>query len=199
MSIAILEDFGPAVVLDTAKDEDEAEAEEKKLAIFEDGYAAGWDDAITAQSDNSSIASEELSKNMKDLSFTYNEALNHIQLSILPVLQAIVDKVLPPTFESNTKQHVIARLHDVMSEYGHIHVTLKCSNFRQTFFETVVADVVEMPIQIKTDPSYSKDEVSLHFESREELIDLSDVHSLISQELDAVSFTVKEDITLGSE
>ena len=76
MSIAhLLEDFtlqaggGQLHVLD------EDALEEQRLASFEQGYSAGWEDAVQAQEQSRGQVSAELAKSLEDMSFTYHEAV----------------------------------------------------------------------------------------------------------------------------
>lgn len=65
---------GPAetVVLDTSA------LEEARLASYDSGYAAGWEDATAAQSGDQSRIRAELARNLQALSFTYQEARSHV-------------------------------------------------------------------------------------------------------------------------
>ena len=65
-----------------------------QLDAFEEGYRAGWDDAIKAQSDDRTRISE-FAQNLQDLSFTYHEAYSHAINAMTPLLEDIVRSVLP--------------------------------------------------------------------------------------------------------
>ncbi|WP_298851766.1 ABC transporter ATP-binding protein [uncultured Ruegeria sp.] len=100
MSIAhLLEDFTtqtsarPVLVLD------EETLEEQRLAAFEDGYGAGWEDASRAQEQSRGQVSAELARSLEDMSFTYHEAITRMTLSLEPMFNSLVQTVLPEMFE----------------------------------------------------------------------------------------------------
>ncbi len=90
-----LEDFGlhsgPAPV--ETVDGERLEAE--KLASFDKGYAAGWEDATAAAERARAEGAEAALAQLQDLSFTYHEARAHVLRSVLPLIEAVADKVVP--------------------------------------------------------------------------------------------------------
>jgi flagellar assembly protein FliH len=85
-------------------------AEEQRLAAFEEGYRAGWDDATTAEDQEAGRISSELSHTLKDLSFTFHEARTHVLLAIGPLVRDIVAKILPPIAAQSLPQMVLDRV-----------------------------------------------------------------------------------------
>lgn len=117
MTIAhLLEDFtvqaggGQVLVLD------EDTLEEQRLAAFEQGYTAGWEDAIQAQEQSRGTLSAELSRSLGDMSFTYHEALNRMTLALEPMFQSLVRVVLPETLERGFATRLIEQLGDMARE-----------------------------------------------------------------------------------
>ncbi|TMV06849.1 ABC transporter ATP-binding protein [Ruegeria sediminis] len=84
--------------------------EEERLAAFEKGYAAGWEDALSAQEENRGQFVAALSRNLADLSFTYHEALARMTLSLEPMFQSLVRTVLPQTMAQGFGRHVVEQL-----------------------------------------------------------------------------------------
>lgn len=79
----------PVVTLDTIA------FEEAKLTAYDKGYRAGWEDAVQAQSDGQDAISAELSRNLKSLGFTFQEARGHVLQSLRPLLHEMVARLLP--------------------------------------------------------------------------------------------------------
>ncbi len=74
----------------------DAEAfEEARLAAYESGYTAGWEDANAAQADDRTRMTAELARNLQSLSFTYHEGRAHVLKAIEPLLGELVGRVLP--------------------------------------------------------------------------------------------------------
>ncbi|WP_299899571.1 ABC transporter ATP-binding protein [uncultured Ruegeria sp.] len=111
MSIAhLLEDFttqtgtGPVLLLD------EDALEEQRLAAFEDGYGAGWEDAIRAQEQSRGQISAELARSLQDMSFTYHEAITRMTLSLEPMFASLVQTVLPEMAERGLAARLVEQL-----------------------------------------------------------------------------------------
>lgn len=100
MSIAhLLEDFSLHASGGAVHFLDDDALEDQRLAAFEKGYGAGWEDAVQAREQNSDQIGNELAAALSDLSFTYHEALTRMTLSLEPMFQSLVDTVLPETID----------------------------------------------------------------------------------------------------
>lgn len=111
MSIAhLLEDFttqtgtGPVLLLD------EDALEEQRLAAFEDGYGAGWEDASRAQEQSRGQISAELARSLEDMSFTYHEAIARMTQSLEPMFASLVQTVLPEMAERGLAARLVEQL-----------------------------------------------------------------------------------------
>ena len=63
---------------------DRVALEDEKLAAYDTGYRAGWDDANAAQSDDQTRMKADLARNLQTLGFTYHEARTHILKALWP-------------------------------------------------------------------------------------------------------------------
>ena len=83
----LLEDFGGtrgAAGSHPAPNDEEIET--RRLAAFEEGYQAGWDDALHAHTQDRMRLTSDLAQNLLDMSFTYNEAYTHLFRELRPLL-----------------------------------------------------------------------------------------------------------------
>lgn len=69
--------------------------EEAKLGAYDQGYQAGWDDAVQAQSTDQAQIGAELARNLKSLHLTMNDARSHVLAQMEPLLADIVARLLP--------------------------------------------------------------------------------------------------------
>ncbi|WP_209835200.1 ABC transporter ATP-binding protein [Ruegeria sp. HKCCE3926] len=111
MSIAhLLEDFttqtgtGPVLILN------EDTLEEQRLAAFEDGYGAGWEDASQAQEQSRGQISAEMARSLEDMSFTYHEAVARMTLSLEPMFTSLVQTVLPEMADRGLAARIVEQL-----------------------------------------------------------------------------------------
>ncbi len=73
----------------------EMKLEEEKLQAFERGYGAGWEDASKAEAGDREKLTSDFANNLRELSFTYQEAYGQMVRSLEPLLTRIVSSVLP--------------------------------------------------------------------------------------------------------
>lgn len=111
----ILEEFGtrPDQTMVTLSD---VSLEERKLASYEAGYQAGWDDSAKANADAGRQVSADFAQNMRDLSMTYHEAYTALLTDLKPLLTQIVEVALPmvaqDTLAPRILEHIEAELRD---------------------------------------------------------------------------------------
>ncbi|PVA09659.1 flagellar biosynthesis protein [Pelagivirga sediminicola] len=95
MSIAhLLEDFS-SVSSGQSISITDVSLEEHRLQGFENGYKAGWEDAVKAANDEASRISSDFAGNLQDISFTLQEAQLGILAAMRPLLSGMVNTVLP--------------------------------------------------------------------------------------------------------
>lgn len=68
---------------------------EARLATYEEGYAAGWEDAAAAQREEGAQTEQEIARSLATLGFTLQEARQQVLLSLRPLIEAIVTQILP--------------------------------------------------------------------------------------------------------
>lgn len=96
MPVLRLEDFaGPVapVTVDTAGDEERDET--LRQTAYEEGYAAGWEDATTACSDARSEREAEAARSLQALTMTREDAQRAALASLEPLLREVVACLLP--------------------------------------------------------------------------------------------------------
>lgn len=90
--------------------------EEERLAAFERGYTAGWEDALGAQEENRNRIEASLAETLEALSFTYHEALHRMTLSLEPMFHSLVETVLPRMLEQGFGQQIVAQLKEMAGD-----------------------------------------------------------------------------------
>ncbi|WP_299661967.1 ABC transporter ATP-binding protein [uncultured Ruegeria sp.] len=193
MSIAhLLEDFtAPASGVAVHLLDDEA-LEEQRLAAFEQGYGAGWDDAIQAQEQAGGQLSSELSATLSDLSFTYQEALTRMTLSLEPLFQSLIQVVLPETVEHS----FATRLKDQLCEMAQeqigqpMQLTVPAGTSDQVA-ASLLPDFSPTP-QVVEDPSLQPGQAQLQVGTARREVDCTALLSSIAASFDAYLFEAKE-------
>lgn len=69
--------------------------EEARLSAYDDGYAAGWEDALAARDDEAARLRDAVGQAFQTMGFSYHEARMHILHALRPLLEAMVSTLLP--------------------------------------------------------------------------------------------------------
>jgi hypothetical protein len=86
------------------------ELEETRLASFDKGYAAGWDDATVAVHSDRSKAEDEVARNLQALGFTFQEARMHLLRGLRPLLTTMMGRLLPALGRDLLNDHIMEAL-----------------------------------------------------------------------------------------
>lgn len=159
----------------------QAELEECRLAAYEQGYTAGWDDAIAAQDSEVARLRADLGRNLEDMSFTYHEAHSHVLRSLEPLLTDMVTKVLPAVARQSLGPMVLEQLRPKAKELAGAPVHIVANPANRELLERLVTADSPFPLAFEAEESLGDGQVYLRFGTEDETrIDLDGVIDAIS-------------------
>ncbi|MGB3313193.1 MAG: flagellar biosynthesis protein [Albidovulum sp.] len=158
----------------------QAELEECRLAAYEQGYTAGWDDAVAAQDGEVSRLRAELGRNLEDMSFTYHEAHSHVLRTLEPLLNDMVSKILPAIAREALAPLVLEHLQPVAKDLADQPVSLVANPANRELLERLVVADAPFPLIFEEEASLGDGQVYLKFGADETRIDLDGVIEAIS-------------------
>ncbi|MEP2717484.1 ABC transporter ATP-binding protein [Pseudophaeobacter sp.] len=200
MAIAhLLEDFGPpAVIPPTAFPEISEEAvEEARLASFETGYSAGWDDAVTAKDKENAHISATLASSLEDLNFTYQEAQTQLIESLDPMFKVLTSAVLPDTMAATFGHHIVDQMADMAKSHTDQPMSIFVSPGEAGAVRSLLPDSFSTPVQVQEDENLSPGQAYLRTGTSEREINSSGLVESIQDSIDAFTYHVKEDSQYG--
>ncbi|MEC3861564.1 ABC transporter ATP-binding protein [Mesobacterium sp. TK19101] len=151
-----------------------------KLASFEEGYKAGWDDAVKAQRGDFHRVSSDLAQNLQDLSFTYHEAVNHVVNATAPMLRQMVETLLPALGRDVLALHLADRLRTVLDGLDKPDVIIAVSPADHDTVAPMLDQVTSLPVRLQSDPMLGAGQADIRFGDTESRIDLGEVLEGIS-------------------
>lgn len=146
--------------------------EEARLAAYEQGYAAGWDDAATAASDELARLKLDLARNLQSLGFTYHEARLHVLRGVEPLLQDIVTRLLPEMARAALAPLVLESLMPLAARMADAPVTLVISPAARAAAESLIDRSCNLPLTLLEEPSLGEGQAYLRLGDCETRIDL---------------------------
>lgn len=157
------------------------ESEEARLAGFEQGYSAGWDDSVAAQEDEIARLRTDLGRNLREMSLTYEDARSHVLLALEPLLKDMVTKILPAIARQSLGQIVLEQLRPVAGTMADLPVALVTHPMNRSALEKLIVEQAGLPVQIREEPSLSEGQAYLDFGARESKVDLDGVIAAITE------------------
>ena len=155
-------------------------AEEAKVAAFEQGYSAGWDDAAAAQQGDQSRISADLARNLQSLSFTFQDARSHVLQAIRPLMLEMINRLLPEVAHEALAPTVLEALTPIADEMSDAPMTLVLNPAVRSQVEDLVSKATGLPLVIEEEPSLSEGQVYIRFGTAEAKVDLDRVTADIS-------------------
>jgi flagellar biosynthesis/type III secretory pathway protein FliH len=154
--------------------------EKQRLAAFEEGYRAGWDDADAALSAERERVSTDLANNLRDIAFTYHEVHAHILSAIEPAIREMVGKLLPEVARASLPAIVGERIAEMMQRSAGLPLELSVSPESRAQVEEMLPADPGFPLRVRTDPSLAEAQVRIVGGSAEQMIDLTGAISEIA-------------------
>lgn len=180
-----LDDFGQSKPTSVAAAQGVALSEDARLAAYEEGYKAGWDDAVRAESDSHKRIGADLRKNLEDLSFTFTEARQHILTNLSPLMTLIAEKLLPDMAQQAFAQNVLDRVMAEAEAASGSPVALVLNPANRTAVEALLPSDASFPVQIQEDPQLGPGQAFLRGGQGETVIDIDAVQSALQSAFDA--------------
>ncbi len=146
--------------------------EETKLASYEAGYSAGWEDAAAAQSDDQSRIKADLSRNLQGLGFTSHEARMHVLRALEPLLHDMTTRLLPEMARESLAPMVLEMLMPMAEELADAPITLVLNPNVRAAVEALLGQATGLPLTIIEEPTLPESQVYLRLGNLETKVDL---------------------------
>jgi flagellar biosynthesis/type III secretory pathway protein FliH len=149
--------------------------DEAKVASFEQGYSAGWEDAAAAHADDQSRIRADLARNLQSLAFTFQDARTHVLQAIRPLILEMTARLLPEIAREALAPAVLEAVMPLADELSGASLTLVLNPAVRERVETLVAQATGLPIEIKEEPSLGEGQVYIRLGPAEAKVDLTQV------------------------
>ncbi|WP_296474630.1 hypothetical protein [Roseinatronobacter sp.] len=152
---------------------DRFQAEKLREQAYEQGYAAGWQDALEHMRNEDELRNIAAQEALQAICFSYNEAHQALVGSFLALTHAMLEKLLPEAAHLALPAFLSAELASVVAQNTHAEIQLVCAPCARDRLAEVVASCTQIKIELIEEPSFSESQLSLRLDSQEREIDLS--------------------------
>ena len=199
MSIThLLKDFSPPLSADSQMTlMSEIALEDHRLASFEQGYTAGWDDAFHAQENDQSRILGALGRNLEDLSFSYQEAHTQMIRMVTPILEALVKQVLPEVMQDTIGSLIVERVTQMIHEEAGRPISLVVPPGVGATIQPLLSQAVTMPVAVIEDTELAPGQAQLRFDSAERDINLTRVLEEARQAIESFAYEIERELEIG--
>lgn len=166
--------------------------EDIRLASFEQGYTAGWDDAIRAQAEDQTRVTGVLGKNLEDLSFTYQEALVQMMSSVEPVFRGLIETVLPEAMMQTVGLKLAEELQDMTAEQLDQPVALVVPAGTGKTISAALQNNLAMKVDIRESDLMEAGQVCLKVGSTEREIDTEKLLASLQESIESFFYSINE-------
>ncbi len=149
--------------------------EEAKVASFEQGYSAGWDDAIAAQQGDQTRIRADLARNLQSLSFTFQDARSHVLQAIRPLILQMVNRLLPDVAREALAPTVLEAVMPLAEGLADAPLTLVLNPAVRAQVEDLLSQATGLPMVIDEEPTMPEGQVYIRFGAAETKVDLAQV------------------------
>ncbi len=129
---------------------------------FDEGYRDGWNDAFEEARNEDSKARSDIANALQELGFTYFEARQHIMGSFKPLLQAMMDSVLPHASHASLIPFVQQEM-TKLAEMVEPPVKVACAPANVAQLQDMLKQVAGAPVKIVPEETLTSFQVQLRY------------------------------------
>lgn len=167
----------------SVNDQDLAKA---RSTAFEEGYQAGWDDAIRAENANQSNVSTEFAKNLLDIGFSFHEARTQIMRALRPLLLEIISKVVPHSMSETIGHSVLEELIPIIDSAANQPIKILVSADNIKAINAVLESEIAVPLDVEEEPTFSNGQVQIRCGNIEKNMNFEQVITRINDVVESV-------------
>jgi flagellar assembly protein FliH len=157
---------GQTVVLEAS------EIEDVRLQAYDNGYAAGWEDAAKAAAQEQDRMSSEIANNLQRLAFTFQEVRAHVLKSVQPVVTQMATQLLPQLAQEVLAPVVLDAVMPLIDELADTPIKVVLNPASRAAVERLLSQAAGLPLTIEEEPSLGEGQVYLRMGDTELRIDL---------------------------
>lgn len=155
--------------------------EQAKLTAYEQGYAAGWDDGVAAQSEDQTRLRADLGRSLQGLSFTFQEARSHVLRALEPLIESMLSRFLPVAARSALAPMVIETLRPLASELADAPVAIYINPAVRPAVASVLSEGDALPVTLVDEPMLGEGQAVLRLGQIEARVDLDAALSSVAE------------------
>lgn len=192
MSAPHLEDFGTKVPSRTTPMA-MASAADAATGAYEQGYNAGWDDALAQIAEEKGRIGETLAERLSLVEQTRDEAMAQMLRALEPLLNDVFDKVLPRAVDRGFLRRLLQEAEAVLEETN-ASLTLLVTPEEVAALDALVASRPDLSdvVKVKAEPALALSQAILAWEGGQKRLDLQSAMSALEAAFQDLTQTIPD-------
>ena len=185
-----LEVFETPEQVDDAAYLDPKSAEAMRDAAFEQGYGAGWQDALAQMRDEDALRRAATFDAVQALSFTFAEAREMAEAQLVALTEALLASLVPQACALSVPGRVAQELRHMLARDADAQVQVLCAPDSVALLQPVLDDLPpSAPVTLVAEPSFAAEQVVLRGHAQQRRIDLAALADLLRAAFTATTAT----------
>ncbi|WP_299372737.1 hypothetical protein [uncultured Tateyamaria sp.] len=194
----LFQDFGAAKPVKTDRLVKSAEElEDLKLEAFENGYQAGWDDAVKAQASTLTHVSSGLATSLQEASFDYHEMRSSLNGSVQTILNRVVSVLLPQMARASLGAHICEQITAASRSALDRPIEVVVAPEAEAAVTGLLGEQLKDPFELSLDPLLAPSQVLLRLGDKETEINLDKMIAEIAAAIEAYFHTQNLEVRDG--
>lgn len=189
----LLEDFSGSGTNEPVRFVTEDILQDRCRNSFDQGYVAGWEDAVAAREKDVARLSDALSANLEDMTFTYFDALAQMNQNLRALFETLVNAVLPKTMADSFGAHIVEQLHSIADSRLEQPLSIRVALGQKAAVLPLIKHEFSAPLEVSEDSTLGLDQAYIRVGETERALDGAEILKVIKKAIEAHVYQTSED------
>ncbi|MBK5934067.1 flagellar assembly protein FliH [Rhodovulum imhoffii] len=163
-----------------------------RTAAYEEGYSAGWDDAIAREAAERTRIGTDFAKTLQEMAFSYHEARSSVIQALSPLLQAMAERILPQAAQARFAETVLEAATDLAACVANRPVEIRVAPENLEALERLLPPDPPLPVTVTEDATLGPGQAWIGGPETEREVDIDTVLTELSKAVDDFLYLEQE-------
>lgn len=173
------------------------EIEDGKLDAFENGYQAGWEDAVAAQSETMSHVSSGFANSLQNASFEYHELRATLNSTVETIVNGLTSSILPQIAQESLGAHIREQIISLSRGALDREIEIIVAPENEMAVQNILSDNPPRPFVLVTDELLAPTQALLKLNEKEIEIQMERAMTEVLQAVSAFFSSDLKEVTDG--
>lgn len=162
------------------------DAESLRSSAFEDGYGAGWTDALEQMRGEDALRRAASDEALQAVAFGFHEARDGLESCFMDLASQFLLRLLPKLRSAALRQHLEVELQALATRHFSNRLEILCAPDCVTTIAEQVRALPQLDIALVEEPSFTDAQLLIRVDQTERVIDIDHVISTLDTALNEI-------------